>query len=101
TDSPLTLRFVGPNPLRSRGLAAEVQVTLGARAPAADWHLRVFDAGGRLVRDLGRGSLSPGGAVSVTWRGDAAGGRSRVPGLYFLALEGGGRRSTVRVALLR
>ena len=99
--SPLTLRFAGPNPLRTQGPAATVRLSLGSGVPAAGYRLRVFDAAGRLVRDLASGSLAPGGALSIAWHGDDGHGRSLSPGLYLLALEGGSRRETVRVVVLR
>jgi len=61
----------------------------------------VFDAGGRVMRDLGAGSLAPGGAFDIAWRGDDASGRPLAPGLYFVALDGAGRLGTARVIVLR
>jgi len=100
TKGPLSIRFAGPNPMQA-GSSASVRLTLGADAPAARYRVRVFDASGRVVRDLASGSLAPGGAVSIPWRGDDARGRSLMPGLYFLDLEDDGRHRTVRVAVLR
>jgi len=100
-NSPLTLRFAGPNPLRVHGPAAAVRLSLGAGRPAAGYRLRLFDAGGRVARELGSGVLQPGGTLSIPWAGDDGRGRSLSPGLYFLALENGGRRETVRVVVLR
>ena len=97
----LSLRFTGPNPLRRTGPAATVSLSLGLNAPPASYRVRVFDAGGRFVRELAAGSLAPGGSYSFPWRGDDARGRTLVPGLYFLALEGAGRRDAVRVIVLR
>ncbi len=98
---PLSLRYLGPNPLRRGGRAATVRVSLGAGGRPATYHVRVFDASGRIVRELASGPLAPGGSRSFDWRGDDAHGRTLVPGLYFLALEGAGRRDALRVVVLR
>ncbi|HEY6195940.1 MAG TPA: S8 family serine peptidase [Candidatus Eisenbacteria bacterium] len=98
---PLSLRYLGPNPLRRGGPAATVRVSLGTGARTASYHVRVLDAGGRIVRELASGPLAPGGSRSFEWRGDDAHGRTLVPGLYFLALEGAGRREALRVVVLR
>ena len=100
-NGPLSLHFSGPNPLRRSGPAATVSLSLGLDAPPASFRVRVFDAGGRSVRDLASGSLAPGGSYSFQWRGEDAQGRTLVPGIYFLALAGSGRRDAVRVIVLR
>jgi serine protease AprX len=100
-NGPLSLHFSGPNPLRRAGPAATVSLSLGLDAPPASYHVRVFDAGGRFVRELAAGSLAPGSSFSFPWRGDDAHGRTLVPGLYFLALDGAGRHAAVRVIVLR
>lgn len=100
-NGPLSLRFSGANPLRGSGPAATVSLSLGVGSPPAAYRVRVFDAGGRVVRELVAGTLNPGGSLSFPWRGDDARGRTLVPGLYFLALEGAGRRDAVRVIVLR
>jgi hypothetical protein len=97
----LSLRFAGPNPLRHGGPVALVRLSLGTGRPPAGYRLRVFDAGGRVVRELAAGTLAPGGTTSFPWQGDDAHGRPLVPGLYFLALEGAGQRDAVRVVVLR
>lgn len=100
--SPLAIRFAGPNPLRSgAGANASVRVSLGAASPAESYRVRVFDMAGREVRRLASGTLQPGTTVSIPWQGDDAHGRTLVPGLYLLDLEGGGRHRTVRVVVLR
>jgi hypothetical protein len=65
------------------------------------YRLRVFDAGGRWVRDLAEGNLAPGTTLSIRWNGDDASGRSLAPGLYFLDLESAGQHQTDRVVVLR
>jgi subtilisin family serine protease len=98
---PLSLRLSGPNPLRAGGTPLAVRVSLGAEAQATGYRVRVFDAGGRMVRDLGSGTLGPGGARVIVWPGDDAHGRALVPGLYFLALDGAGRHESARLVVLR
>jgi subtilisin family serine protease len=101
TSGPLSMTFSGPNPLRHAGPAGTVRLNLGLDAAATHYDVRVFDAGGRCVRELASGALAPGGSLSFAWRGDDAAGRTLMPGLYFLALEGAGRRDAVRVIVLR
>jgi subtilisin family serine protease len=96
----ISLRFAGPNPFRA-GASASVSLSLGSDSPATGYRVRVLDAAGRLVRHLGSGTLAPGMRLSIPWHGDDASGRTLVPGLYFLDLEGAGRHRTVRVVVLR
>lgn len=98
--SPIALSFAGPNPLRA-GATATVSLSLGSQSPVTGYRVRVLDAAGRLVRSLGAGTLAPGTRLSIPWHGDDAHGRTLVPGLYFLDLEGAGRHHTVRVVVLR
>jgi subtilisin family serine protease len=98
---PLRLTYGGPNPLRAGGPAAELRLSLGSDAAATRFRLRLHDVSGRLVRELGSGRLDPGTLQSLRWRGDDAAGRALVPGLYFLSLEGPGRRDVARVVVLR
>jgi len=100
----LTLGLAGSNPLRTSGPPTRVRISLGTGAASSCYRVRVFDAGGRLVRELASGSIAPGTELDISWRGDDARGRALVPGLYFLALEGAetaGRRDAVRVVVLR
>jgi subtilisin family serine protease len=98
---PLAFAFRAPNPLRAGRDAGEVRIRLGADAPAATCRVRVHDASGRVVRDFDPVSMAPGSSWSVPWNGEDSRGRLLQPGLYFLSLEGAGRRSTRRVVLLR
>ncbi len=100
-NGPLALHFTGPNPLRHGGPTATVSLSLGLDSPAAAYRVRVFDAAGRVVCDLAAGSLAPGGSISFPWRGEDAHGRTLVPGLYFVAMDGAGRRDAIRVIVLR
>ena len=98
---PLALALAGPNPLRMGGAPITVRITLGLDAAPAGYRLRVLDAAGRAVRELGSGSLSPGSTRDLVWRGDDAAGRTLVPGLYFVLMDGAGRRESARVIVLR
>jgi subtilisin family serine protease len=98
---PLALALGGPNPLRADGAPVTVRISLGRDAGAAHYRVRVFDAGGRAVRELGAGALAPGGQRDLTWRGDDANGHELAPGLYFISLDGAGRHGSARVILLR
>lgn len=97
---PLALAFSGPNPMRP-GQAARVRFALDAGRPASSYRLRVLDAAGRQVRDLGTGALGVGGVIDRTWSGDDASGRAVVPGLYFLVLDAAGEQRSARVVVLR
>ncbi len=99
-DGPLALALAGPNPLRA-GAATSVRLSLGAGRPAERYRLRVYDSGGRLVRDLASGDLAPGSQLTIPWHGDDGRGRALAPGLYFLALDGFGDRRATRVVVLR
>jgi Tol biopolymer transport system component len=61
--------------------------------------LRVFDASGRLVREIWNGNLS--GAVSVLWDGDDDAGRQVGAGVYFARLECAGVTQDRRLVKLR
>ena len=100
-NGPLALSLSGPNPLRAGGSAIRLRISLGRDAAPAGYRVRVIDAAGRVVRDLGAGSLPPGGMSDLAWRGDDANGRSLSPGLYFISLDGAGRHEAARVVVLR
>ena len=100
----LGLRLVGPNPLTAA--APVTRVAFGAGAGLGPPRLRVLDAlGRRVVRELAAGrnpsAAADGLPLSATWDGRDETGRRLPPGLYFVTLEAGGRRSSVRVASLR
>ena len=97
---PLALAFSGPNPMLP-GQATHVRFALDAGLPASHYRLRVFDAAGRVVRDLGEGSVAPGGIVDRSWSGDDAHGRAVTPGVYLMMLDAGGQQRSARVVVLR
>jgi aminopeptidase N len=97
-ESPASFRLqASPNPFAG---------SLAIRVPAVSGgplELRIFDARGRLVRDLGPvgGGARADDAGRVTWDGRDRGG-NRVPaGLYFMRLEGPAGEWTGRVLRVR
>jgi len=83
---------VYPNPLRSR-TAVEYAVPVAGHAS-----INVYDATGRVVRDLVSRNLAA-GRHSVTWDGRAANGKQVAQGIYFceLATPAGTRRQKLVV----
>ncbi len=64
--------------------------------------LRIYDARGRLVREIGGGTLAPNLAGHVlAWDGHDGGGRRAASGVYWARLDMGGRQSVRRFALVR
>jgi subtilisin family serine protease len=98
------LRLAGANPLTPTAGAARVLFGVGVGAGVP--RLRVLDAQGRIVVDRLQYTASPAGpgerfAGSATWDGRDDGGRTVRPGVYFITLEAGVQRATVRVVSLR
>ncbi len=98
------LRLTGVNPLTASSPQTSVLfgVGLGAGEPA----LRVLDAQGRMIVSRLRFARIPAGpgeqfAGSATWDGSDDEGRTVAPGVYFITLEAGDQRATVRVVSLR
>jgi flagellar hook assembly protein FlgD len=61
--------------------------------------IEVFDAAGRLVREVLRGSTLS--AAEIFWDGRDSSGRPVPAGLYFVRAQSGGASVTNRVAVLR
>ena len=97
---PLTFANAGANPVRP-GAPAVFRLQSGVEAGTRGYRLRVYDAGGRWIRNLADGSLAPGATLHIRWNGDDANGRAVAPGLYFLDLESAGTHTTDRVVVLR
>jgi hypothetical protein len=87
------LRAVRPNPFTRE---ASVSFGLPSREQV---RVRVYDVGGRLVRDLADGVL-PAGWHVVTWDGRSDGGTVAPAGLYFCLLETSRERRTRKLAFL-
>jgi hypothetical protein len=82
-----------PNPVRAE---AELFFALPAAGPAS---LRIYDAQGRVVRDLVRGER-PAGRQSARWNGRDQAGRAVGRCIYFARLSAAGRTIDVRFSLL-
>ncbi len=91
--STITFLGVGPNPSRGDvNIAFEVPGTTQVRA-------RVYDVRGRIVRDLGERSFTPGRHL-VSWDGrDDAGGRVS-DGVYFARVEAGTTQLSGKLVLM-
>ncbi|MEO0078764.1 MAG: FlgD immunoglobulin-like domain containing protein, partial [candidate division WOR-3 bacterium] len=87
------LLSVAPNPVRGRATVAWQLIRPG-RASVA-----VFDAAGRLVRELANDAMEP-GRYRTTWDGRAESGRNVARGIYFvrLATESGSVQQKVVIA---
>ena len=96
------MRFGGPRLLPPSPVPANPRVTIRADLPAgADQaSLAVYDLGGRVVRILQRGNLSP-GVHRFAWNGEHDGGRPVPSGVYLVRLEADGVVDTRRVIILR
>jgi hypothetical protein len=62
--------------------------------------VRIYDARGRLVRDLLDGPVAPGHRV-IIWDGDTNAGKDAGPGVYFVAVESPEKRLTQKIELLK
>ena len=62
--------------------------------------IRVFDAAGRLVRELWNG-MTPAGAAEVTWDGQSVHGVPVSSGMYFAELHAGHFRAVQKLVLLK
>jgi hypothetical protein len=96
----LTLFAPRPNPATT-GAFIDYATPLGGDRIT----VRIFDAGGRLVRTLGAGPVAP-GAGQLFWDGRSAAGRPVPAGTYFLTLDGGpatgaGSTTPARLTILR
>jgi hypothetical protein len=60
-----------------------------------------MDAQGRVVRDLWSGTLRRGEWQTAIWDGTGRDGHRLGSGLYFVTLDAGGRRTSVRLVSLR
>jgi hypothetical protein len=90
------LSFAAPSPNPSSG----VILLRWSQPVEAPIHLRVFDAGGRLIGDLATG-MHGAGEHTVRWNARDDAGRPMPPGLYFARLDAQGRTFTQRIARVR
>jgi hypothetical protein len=89
-----TLRLASSSP---SGFPTSFRFELAAAAPA---RLTIYDAMGRLVRELLRDEVGPGGH-DVVWDGRDDQGRAVSSGAYFCRLHAGDLQITVRALLVR
>jgi len=82
------------NPFRG---SAEIRFALGQPERLS---LKIYDAGGRLVRTLAEGVLAPGSHV-VTWDAKNNAGEGVAAGVYLYRLEAKGESQTGRLVLMR
>ena len=94
TGRPLALLGSTPNP--TRGPLDTVFDLPTAQAVTA----RIYDAHGRLVRDLGTRTYGP-GRHTFHWNGVGEDGYKPRPGVYFMRVSLGGSETTSKVVLLR
>ena len=93
------LALAGANPVR---LGPDVVLRVSAPAGATRrGTLRLFDAQGRMIRELWSGEVEGGGSVDVVWDGQSARGRRAGEGVYFAHLDLGGAVATLRLVSLR
>lgn len=92
-DARLRVRRLYPNP--SLGMV-QVSFSCPPRATAA---LAVFDATGRVIRQLGEGI--PGGEHRIDWDGRNQAGRPAPAGTYFVRLSAGAASVSRPILLLR
>jgi hypothetical protein len=90
----LALSTLGPNPFHGR---TGITFALPSRLAA---ELRTFDASGRVVRTLARGTFEA-GAHPAQWDGRDAAGHAAPAGRYFLRLRAGGLERTIDLVLFR
>ncbi|MBI5709898.1 MAG: hypothetical protein HZC42_06275 [Candidatus Eisenbacteria bacterium] len=95
-DLPREIALAGaaPNPVR------EATTIRWALPRAARVRLAVFDASGRLVRELADGAF-PAGRHAAAWDARDGAGRAVASGIYFLQLEAEGRTLRSRMAAIR
>jgi len=91
--APVVLGAPAPNP-SDRGFAFEVRLAEGGAA-----RVRVYDAGGRLVRAIWDGALAA-GAHPLAWDARDERGLPVASGVYMLRLEAGGRVEARTVSVI-
>ncbi len=94
--SPVSrLSAVAPNPFRG-------EATIRFRLPdAADVSLGIYDAGGRLVRELLSGSALEASRHEIAWDGRNESGQALAPGVYFYRLQAGRVAETRKVTIMK
>lgn len=83
-----------PNPFNPE---SAIRVSMPA---AGKVRLAVYNADGRLVREIAAGTYGP-GLHSFTWRGENASGQKAAAGLYFYRLKAGNRVLTIKTVMAK
>jgi len=86
-----------PNPFNPR---TQIRVDVDASLIGMDFQVSVYDAGGRLVRDVYEGSLYS-HQLSFDFDGRDDAGRPLPSGAYFTSVRIGGERQTTKMILLQ
>ncbi|MDI6808721.1 MAG: T9SS type A sorting domain-containing protein [Candidatus Eisenbacteria bacterium] len=92
--SPVFSLFSYPNPSMP-----ETQIRLSLDRDVIG-SLRIFDVRGRLVKTIAQGKLKSGSHLYL-WGGRNDEDRKLSPGVYILSYEGGGRKESRKIVLLR
>ncbi|MCH5375211.1 MAG: T9SS type A sorting domain-containing protein, partial [Planctomycetes bacterium] len=95
-DSPKVTALLSayPNPFNP---TTTIRFTLESSGHVA---VRVYDAGGRLVRTLSDESM-PAGRHSLSWNGRDNAGRQAATGVYFVHMRAGSYEATKKIVLLK
>ena len=93
-EAAVRLEPNAPNPFNP---ATRIRFALADPGPVV---LAVYDAAGRVVKELVRGPLAA-GDHEVVWRGDDAAGREAASGVYFYRLVAAGRVLARKMVLAR
>lgn len=93
-DGGLALRGNYPNPFNP---STVISFSLDSMSEGS---VVVYDTAGRRVRDLARGTFSP-GVNAVTWDGTDGSGNNAASGVYLYAVTAGGRSVFGRMLLVR
>lgn len=95
-DPPVVsgLERIAPNPFVT---TTTILFNLAAAAPAT---VRLFDTGGRLVRTLVQGRISP-GRHAVEWDGTASDGHPSRAGVYYCQFRSGATLETRRLIFIK
>jgi hypothetical protein len=100
---PVPAVTCAPNPFCGKAVIRfSVPRSDAARAPGADVPVSVdlFDAAGRLVRELERSAMAPGEREAV-WDGTNQRGEPVASGVYFCVVRASGRIASAKVVLVR
>jgi hypothetical protein len=99
-DLPKNLMVrVSPNPAKGSAVIAYA-IPAHLAVPGKPATVKIYDAAGRLVKDL-TVRQAPAAGSSLVWDGSVSGGRQAPSGIYFLRLSCGERAAVTKFVLLR